>query len=232
MVEFYQKYFPPTNSNFKCFTSKSESSEHDSLLYLPDILAYKCTLVVLIVGILLGFLFVFLSFKSRITKLPINNKQIFEKYLKDIHYNYFVLSEILDKKIDTVINDSIEKKDDNIELTIFSNNLKNNLTINDNINRNQNLSNEDFKKLTDAGYHVGRVGYPSASILKQNLSKTVSLESLSSHDVPVTFRLDSFSSNNNKFNSSEPNNIEDIHSIVEEEIAINEARVRKSMSSF
>jgi hypothetical protein len=232
LVEFYQKYFPPENSHFKCFISKNEKNEHDSLLYLPDSLAYKCIIVVLIFGIMFGFLFIFIGFKARITKLPFNKNKLFKKYLKDIHYNHFDLNEILAMENELEMN-SKEKKDDNIELTIFSNNLKNNLTINDNINRNHNLSNEDFKKLTDAGYHIGRIGYPSALSFKQNASKSASLESLSSHEEPLIFSLDSFTSNEKNFDDEDENNVQkNIHSILEEdEVMTSEARMRKSVST-
>ena len=221
LSNFYKNYFPPKNSLFTCYVSENQ---RDSLLNLPDSLAYQCSMIILVFGILLGFLLIIFGLKLEI-KSPLGTRKTIRKFLKDIDQNNFILNEMIYKseKLDkNKTNECEENKLENIKLTNFSQNLKNNLTINDNINRNRALSDEDFVKLTNAGYHIGRIGYPSSTKLNQNTHTTGSLESLSntsfnsynSYNEPL-FTLDSYISNDTKLQDKEK--IQNIHSIAEED---------------
>ncbi len=109
---------------------------------------------------------------------------------------------------------------------------RNNLTVNDNINRNRSLSHDDLKKLSGAGYHLGRIGYPASSSKfscnsSMNNSLRSSYESLCSdnhngknNDEPM-FYLGVKNNNNSNDRTPSPegnyHNINVPHVIVEED---------------
>lgn len=258
----YLKLFPPRHAKFKCYLPKSSNntsetqysyydSTADALLFVPDKLAYQCSLYILVFGVLIGLSFVIFGLKFEI-KYPLNSTKIINNYLKDIHVNTFnhdysilKLNQLIsryssykNKSDETSV--SVDENEavsiENIELMNFSLNQKNNLTISDNISRNRSLSHEDFRKLSNAGYHVGRVGYPSCSKLSVSASiaslrsshesichsiKDVGMDdSDRSYDGPI-FYLDikRNASNNDRSSSPDPNyhNIHIPQSIVEED---------------
>jgi hypothetical protein len=266
LTTYYLNIFPPKNVVIKCYVPIMQQNYHkttdldiiDALHYLPDQLAYRCSLTVLIFGTLMGFLFIIFGFKFEI-KSPLIYKSIFENFMKEINENNFKLNDsMINFNNKDVYNEppmpqfeqhqqQQESDDNTIELTNFSQNGKNNLTINDNISRNRSLSHEDFMKLSNAGYHFGRVGYPGCSKFSCNASLRSSLDSLCyslkddsdhSYDGPV-FYLD-VKNSSDKCPSPDQNypNIHIPQSIVEEDEnstnfanSANDVRVRKSKPS-
>lgn len=199
----YLNLFPAQGQLFNCYISTTPQSlktslqkKHlNALLYLPDSLAYNCSLIILISGVIMSIALIAYGLKYE-KKFKFENRTLFEKYMNEINKSNFILESTLSKsdklklkETETkIINDVEDDNVESIELTQFSPDSKNNLTISDNINRTGTLSHEDFKKLSSAGYHVGRIGgiRASSSRLSANTSLKSSCESLH-HDSDHSF---------------------------------------------
>lgn len=183
----YIKFFPPQNALFNCHTmayikEHSNKTSSDALMYLPNSKAYYSSVITLSFGLFVGIVFLVCSIRIKIPKVE-KYQMHYDHLLKEVKsLNYEVCKMKENDQADEDDRDYTLENEETIATIGMSEKYKNNLTLYENISRNnKDLRDRDKEIMNRLGYRIGRVGYVSCTKFNVNgsISARSSIKSLS-----------------------------------------------------